>query len=432
MPANARHADPHAELDLDRLAAAKLWLITTERMPYLSAAIYSMITVGTRKVARLSADTHWRLYVNPDWLNGAQIPDIAARLAEVVWHLLGAHAERAFDMGVGPDQADTWHQAADATIAGLLDRAGIEHTVPGPIQLNLPEGLAVEQYYAILGRLPVDDEPPEQPDQQEQDGQPGQDGHDGQDAPADDCGSAADGLPRPYELSPADAVGALDRHGAEHVRRQVAIEYRADLLRRGDEPGCWGRWIADILDPVVPWAQVLASAVRRAFGWASGRTDFTYSRPSRRQSSSPNVILPATRRPLPEVAVVVDSSGSVDDGLLAQAMGEVEGVLTGLGVPGRKLTVLVVDAAMQTVGRVSSARDVPLAGGGGTDMRIGIDAARALRPPVDIVIVLTDGGTLWPTSPPERVALIAVIIGRSKAELPATPPWLQRIECVPH
>lgn len=64
-------------------------------------------------------------------------------------------------------------------------------------------------------------------------------------------------------------------------------------------------------------------------------------------------------------------------------------------------------------------------------MCIGIDAALRLRPTPDIVIVLTDGGTLWPGQPPERAALIAVIIGRSHAELPPTPAWLQRIECVP-
>ena len=72
---------------------------------------------------------------------------------------------------------------------------------------------------------------------------------------------------------------------------------------------------------------------------------------------------------------------------------------------------------------------IPLAGGGGTDMSLGIAAAQELRPRVDVIIVLTDGWTGWPQSP-APVPVIAVLIGRERAELPSTPDWIQRVECV--
>jgi predicted metal-dependent peptidase len=78
---------------------------------------------------------------------------------------------------------------------------------------------------------------------------------------------------------------------------------------------------------------------------------------------------------------------------------------------------------------VRSARDVEIGGGGGTDMGVGIVAAQALKPRPDVVIVLTDGHTPWPSIEP-RVAVIAVLIGRLVTDLPPTPSWAQRIDCV--
>ncbi|MBK6764187.1 MAG: hypothetical protein IPG68_13320 [Micrococcales bacterium] len=66
--------------------------------------------------------------------------------------------------------------------------------------------------------------------------------------------------------------------------------------------------------------------------------------------------MPALRRPLPAVAVVVDTSGSIDDGLLAQALGEVKSVLASLAVPDSSVTVLAVDAAVHTVQQVRDVR----------------------------------------------------------------------------
>jgi predicted metal-dependent peptidase len=215
---------------------------------------------------------------------------------------------------------------------------------------------------------------------------------------------------------------------AEAIRRTVAIEFQANP-GRGDIPGDWGRWVSTILDPVVDWRNVLHAAVRRGLGWANGHTDYTYTRISRRQAAAGPVILPALRRPVPRVGIVVDTSGSVDDGLLAQALGEIDGVLSALGVADPQVTVLAVDAAVHAVTTVRRADAANLAGGGGTDMALGIQAAQELRPRVDVIIVLTDGHTGWPRQP-APMPVIAVLIGRTRAELPRTPDWIQRVECV--
>jgi predicted metal-dependent peptidase len=275
----------------------------------------------------------------------------------------------------------------------------------------------------MLGRLPVHADPA---------AGFGADACDQGDADTADtsCGSACDGLPRYYEFPVDDESPAVGHAEAEQIRRSVAIAYRGHVTSRGTEPGDAQRWAEQILESVVPWQQVLAAAVRRCVAAVAGSADYTYARPSRRRAAVPKVVLPGMRRPLPSVAVVVDTSSSVDDGLLAQALAEVEGALRGLGVAGGRMQVLSCDAHVHAVSTVSRASQVQLYGGGGTDMRVGIDAALALRPAPEVVVVLSDGYTPWPAAPPPGVAMVVGLLGRDRSELPETPPWMVRVECV--
>jgi predicted metal-dependent peptidase len=248
--------------------------------------------------------------------------------------------------------------------------------------------------------------------------------------PGAGCGSGCDGLPRDRELPPDADVGAVDPDDTQQIRRRVAIDYREHVTSRGTEPGDALRWANKLLEPRIAWEPLLSGAVRRAVGWVHGRTDPTYARPSRRQCSSPSVVLPGLRRPLPAVAMVVDTSGSVDDRLLGRAMGEVDGALRSLGIRGEGVTVLSCDAAVHTVARVRRARDAQLGGGGGTDMRVGLTAAGELRPRPDLVVVFTDGYTPWPDTPPTGAAVVAANLGRERDVLPPSPGWATRVECL--
>ena len=84
--AAGRHASTHRS-DLDKLAAAKLWLVSdrpTAGPPsrVTRAACRTSPTRSTRsyrspstEVETMTCDEHWRLYVNPDWLIAADPRD---------------------------------------------------------------------------------------------------------------------------------------------------------------------------------------------------------------------------------------------------------------------------------------------------------------------------------------------------------------------
>ena len=78
------------------------------------------------------------------------------------------------------------------------------------------------------------------------------------------------------------------------------------------------------------------------------------------------MITPSLVRPLPVVAIVIDTSGSVADSELGVALGETTGVLKAGGAAGNRISVYSCDVAVHTAQAVCRAEHITLAGGGGT------------------------------------------------------------------
>jgi predicted metal-dependent peptidase len=155
-----------------------------------------------------------------------------------------------------------------------------------------------------------------------------------------------------------------------------------------------------------------------------GVTDYSYRRPSRRQRQmgTGDVILPAMRCPVPSVAIIADTSGSISDKMLAQTLAEISGILKAMG-RGEGIRVLAVDNAVQSCSRVFGPRHVQFSGGGGTDMGVGLIAAAKLNPAPQLGVVITDGYTSWPENPPRGMRVIVVLTGEGQA-----PEWANVIE----
>jgi hypothetical protein len=321
---------------------------------------------------------------------------------------------------VRPDDAADWVRAADAEINDDLIPAGLE--LPGhpvlPRDLRAEDGLLAEQYFdAIRRRAPGGYGGAGSPPVRGVTGGSspgGERASQARSAPWLDCGSGADGIARPGQ-----GQGGLPRWQADLLRRQVAQDVReAHGKLPGTVPAGLLRWAEEVLNPKVNWRAVLAAELRRAVAEVSGAVDYSYRRPSRRSAVAGPVVLPALRRPVPEVAVVCDTSGSMTDDLLAMVLAEVEGLLRALGLA-RQVRVLACDTAVAPVQRVSSARQVELIGGGGTDMGAGIGAAAALRPRPAVTVVLTDGYTPWPAAAPKGMRVVVGLLGDRAPEAPS-------------
>ena len=393
------------EHGIEGLAAARLWAAT--KFPYLATGVFGAQVIADRGSGTVSVDESWRMHADPEVTADWTPAQLGSVLIHHVCHLLRTHGERAQGTGVRPDEAADWIRAADAEINDDLVPAGLE--LPGhpvlPRDLRAEDGLLAEQYFAGMRR-----HADRTADNQARSGS------------WLDCGSGADGIPRPGQ-----GDGGLPRWQADLLRRQVA----QDVIAHGKQPGTVPtgllRWAEEVLSPKVNWRAVLAAELRRAVAEVSGAVDYSYRRPSRRSAVAGPVVLPALRRPVPEVAVVCDTSGSMTEDLLAMVLAEVEGLLRALGLA-RQVRVLACDTAVAPAQRVSSARQVELIGGGGTDMGAGIGAAAALRPRPAVTVVLTDGYTPWPAAAPKGMRVVVGLLGESA---PEAPPWTRSVRVEP-
>ena len=426
-------SDEHELVRVATLAALR-------HMPYLAGVLYNLRPVAAPGLGRMGVDHRWRLYVDPEAIAGWPVEHRAATLLHEAGHLLRRHADRATAAGI--TDRDRWNLATDLDINADLTAKRMTVEVPRgwplPSTYGLPNGLTAEEYYDRLegqagGRSGSD--PGEGQGDGEGEGEGGgggggqSDAPDGEPVPGEGqgCGSGSGGQPLPCELGDllddgGDGGGVSDAE-ADLIAREAAmrIEEHAEANGRGSLPAGLARWAAEELaPPKVDWRRELSAAVRRATTHAAGMVDYTYRRPSRRRI--PGVILPSMHRPRPQLVTIVDTSASMPPAALSAALSEIEGISRSAGLRGPDHRVMTVDAAASKPQPVTRAADVVLTGGGGTNMAVGIEAALALRPRPDVIVVMTDGLTPWPTTRPTATKVVIVLI-TSGATPPPPPDW---------
>jgi predicted metal-dependent peptidase len=241
-------------------------------------------------------------------------------------------------------------------------------------------------------------------------------------------GTANSSMQGPWEAPPPDKsdVPGISPAEKELIKRATAAAIREHIRNKGTVPEHWQRWTDSILEPPkVPWQKVLASSLRMAIAYVRGKTDYTYYKQNRRQSMRPDVILPGMVQPIPNIAVVLDTSGSISDDDLHNSMSEIAGILRSTAGMA-PITVLATDAQVHSITPVMQVHDLKgkILGGGGTDMSVGIERAQKLHPKPHIIIVITDGWTDWPEAPPHGVKVIVCILPGGKDTVPE---WASKI-----
>ncbi len=382
------------------LRAARLWI--TLNRPYYSRALFACPMAPTDDLPTMAIDERWRIYVNSDFVESLTVEQTAAVLIHELNHGLRSHADRARNLDVGPGAAQVWNAAADCEINDDLveDELEVEGGVL-PETFGLYDHDTAEQYYREMIRNAVVVEVDLR------------------------CGSGCSGHSADGEIDPGE-LGGADEVERELLRRIVA----AAVVEHERGQGCGSvpdglrRWADDTLTPRVDWRRVLASAVRRGVHLRAGAADYSWQRPSRRDLPGDPVIRPGMTRPVPDVAVVVDTSGSMGDDDLARALAEIRAILT-RAVPGDALRVYSTDSDVAAVDQVFNTRQINLTGGGGTDMRVGIAAAAESKPAV--IVVITDGFTPWPDTRPMGVPVTIAALTNDYG-LHRVPEWMQAID----
>jgi predicted metal-dependent peptidase len=183
----------------------------------------------------------------------------------------------------------------------------------------------------------------------------------------------------------------------EFYRRCLAqgLSYH-DEIGRGYIPSGLIEEIKALSQPPMPWDVELAQWFDHHFPPVEKRR--TYARPSRRQSSTPDIPRPSYQVIDPgdsrTFGVVLDTSGSMDRNLLAKALGAIASYCNSRDV--RFVRVVFCDAAPYDQGFMSAddiAGRVKVKGRGGTVLQPGITLLETASdfPDTGPILIITDG-----------------------------------------
>jgi len=419
---------------------------------YLRAVLWTMRMVPTGEVPSMAMSKDAVIYYNPEEVAKWPLEACVTVLYHEVCHWMRRHYERMADF---PDERCAL-VAAELELQGdledeingdsNLDWPPQGYIAPGkPPFESLPKGLLAEEYYRLL----------EQQQQQsggaggQQQGKGRQQGHgqgqgkgqqqgqgqgqqqgqgqsqQGQDQqPGQGQGSVSDGHWKDWEQQdhPEGITEAQGRLIARKLAQDIQEAAERDKSQRGigSVPGWMRRWAEMQLYSKVPWHKVLDRWIRQSIGHVLGFSDYSFRTPNRRAALS-GLILPGLVKPVPRIAVVLDTSGSMSGHQVGLALTEIGGVLRAMGML-EGVWVLATDAEAHTCQRVFNPRQVDVVGGGGTILESGIARAMKLRPRPEIVVVISDCLNYWDEVKPARVSIVIVRVGTGKP-----PTWADKV-----
>lgn len=294
--------------------------------------------------------------------------------AHTVMHSACGHHQRREDR-----DADTWNRACDYTINPILLEAGL--TLPdGFLYDPSLEGKSAEQVYTHLiqgdanethGEKEPDESqitqsPAQSPERHQEDQKKDQNQTeatkpaepDSPDPDIPDSGPA--GEVRDGDTAPSP--GSTEE--TETDWEQALVQAAATARIMGKLPKGVDIFVKDRFSPSLPWTDLLARFVQQA-----ARSDYTWSQPNRRYIHQ-NIYFPAlVSDQLPEMAVAVDTSGSVRPEELERFGAELSAILS---MNPARVHILYSDLTVsrhETVSPWDLPFDFAPKGGGGTDFR---------------------------------------------------------------
>lgn len=360
---------------MDNLQKARAQLLL--RQPFFATLLMSLDTEMSDRVPTMGTDMK-KLYINPAFIEElGSVDAIMFVLAHEVMHVALEHGLR-----LNTRNPILWNIACDFAINPILVESGMtfpEH-VGGCLDKKY-EGMSADQIYEQLQKLADKERKRGRSGKPGEGDMPGLDKlHGGPDGPGD--------LIRPEGGNDPAKQAEMRRQIQQKVAMAANVARMAGKLSAGLE-----RLVGDILDPKVPWADLLRDYMTR-----DCKDEETWGRRNRRFQ---DIYLPTRySERMGPIVCIGDTSGSISNDELRQYAGETKAIIEDV----RPESVRFLWADTRVAGEqvfddgLFDPNLLKPAGGGGTDMRVPLAYAEQFEP--EVVILFTDGFTPWPDSEP--------------------------------
>lgn len=355
-----------AEMQKNDEAAAEAISSATVRLllkqPFFGALLCDLQRVCTRQFPTMAVDGKY-LYYNPEFTLSLNKHEVAGVLCHEVLHLAYLHLTRRRHRNPGK-----WNAACDFAV---------NLTVKDEAQMQLPSGLLYDVAFKDMAAEEIYAKLPDKPGK-------GQGGGKGK----GEWDSFDDHITNP-DVEESDIVDRVVR-AAETARQQ------------GKLPAGIDRLVRKLREPKIDWREYLLATVLDIFN----RTDYhsevrsLVSGPIAQSMGTGSTWLPGlASEESKDLVIVVDTSGSIDAGILKAFSSEIKGVMD----LATNTTVMSCDAAVHEEVTVDKFDDiinvVKFKGGGGTDFRPPFDRIAKWEKKPTMLIYFTDGFGTFPDQP---------------------------------
>lgn len=360
----------------EKMKKARISLLWTQ--PFFASLLLKMVIKEDPNFPTMATNGK-ELRYNPNYVDGLTPDEVKGVLAHEVMHTVLVHHTRR-----GNKDPERWNIACDYAVNILVTEAGFVLPEGGLLDKNY-KGKSAEEIYSMLPQDKVDKLSQQKKDAQGQGG-----GGSGrfQKAPgADwDMGSVED-APSPSDPSKTATPQEMEQVEAE-TKMNVAQSLHAAKMC-GKAPAGLERLIEEMTEPKINWKEALARFMNEI-----SKNDYSFSRPNRRFMPQ-GIYMPTLRSPeLGEIAVLVDTSGSIGKKELTEIVAEVLGVAQEYNGSDTEITVVYVDSKVAGHQRLTF-DDIPNGidpkGGGGTDFKPGFEWLEENGEEPVCILYFTDG-----------------------------------------
>lgn len=301
-------------------------------MPFIGSVAMNLTIVPTRDRRLETAACDGRnIFFDIDFLSRLKKDEITFVLAHEVWHAVMSHMLR-----LESRDMKLFNYAADMEVNEILRQENY-HVLKNAVtakSFKFEDGLSAEEYYELLlkdaDKIPNSSNPnngssssssSSSGNPTDGDGQFDKHLYEGQNAFSDDVEGEVDDKYGKVEYDD-DYQPAVSKEAVAAIQEAVvSAAQRLEAQGRGLVPAYVQRILEKILEPVIPWQEVLSQFVTRQIG-----SDANWNKPHRRFVSR-GLYLPTHESNCLNIAVGIDTSGSTASDM-EQFIGELNGILS--------------------------------------------------------------------------------------------------------
>jgi predicted metal-dependent peptidase len=352
----------------DKIDRAKIQLLMHE--PFIGILLLSLQWIETKRVPTMGV-THSKLYWNPDFVESIGDEELKGVLAHETSHLMFQHVLdwRKFSGKVEPYWTEAMEYVCNDAVKNMFNLP-----LPGTDYFYSDEykNMFTEEVYAKL--LKDDPSGKRKQDQKIVMVMSGADGSGSGDSDEEGegqgQGQGEDGKENPTQgkmvdthvIEDGEPISAEEEQDISDRIKMTVSQAGSAAKAEGKMPAGLERIIGDLLNPQMPWRHLLAEFV---MGFA--RDDFTMRRPNRNYLYH-GMVMPSLRSEALEVAVAIDTSGSIGIDELTTFWSEIMGIMEVF--PSYKIHLMGCDASVHSYQVADQTSEVDIealmTGGGGT------------------------------------------------------------------